>query len=78
MYVKRQESEENLNHLYCIFSPTEYVCSHPEIQDGGATATIIDQSMGYLAALYSQQLVATVKLDLDFKKPIIKDDYYVL
>jgi acyl-coenzyme A thioesterase PaaI-like protein len=67
-----------VKHLYCIFSPTDYICGHPEIQHGGATATIIDQNMGYLASLYSHELVATAKLNVEYKRPIRKNQYYVL
>lgn len=78
IYVKKTEDEEHLKHLYCIFSPTDYLCGHPEIQHGGATATIIDQNMGYLAALHSHEIVATSKLSIEYKKPVKKDQYYVL
>lgn len=68
----------DVKHLYCIFSPTDYLCGHPEIQHGGATATIIDQNMGYLAILNSKEMVATADLSIKYKKPIKKDQFYVL
>jgi hypothetical protein len=54
MYFKQAEIESNsVNHAYCIFSPKEQLCGHPNIQHGGATATIIDQNSGVLAMIYS-------------------------
>jgi acyl-coenzyme A thioesterase PaaI-like protein len=64
--------------LYCIFSPNEYLCGHPEIQHGGATATIIDQNLGVLTVLNSKSSVATVDLHIKYKRPIKKDQFYVL
>lgn len=80
-YLRKDElthPDEEIKHLYCIFSPTEYICGHPEIQHGGATATIIDQNMGYLAMLHSKNNVATYDLHVRYKRPVKKDQYYVL
>lgn len=59
-YFDRSEMEANkITKGYCIFSPKEDLCGHPNIQHGGATATIVDQNSGILAMLYSYELVAT-------------------
>lgn len=49
-----KDDSKDIKRLYCIFSPTDNICGHPEIQHGGATATIIDQNMGELAILHSK------------------------
>ena len=44
----------NIHKASVIFCPKEQLCGHPDIQHGGATATIADQSSGMLAMLYSR------------------------
>lgn len=65
-FTRMDESKHNyesgVNHIYCIFSPKDEICGHPEIQHGGATATIIDQNFGYLAILHTREPVATADL----------------
>jgi hypothetical protein len=34
--------------------------------------------MGYLSMLYSKDSVATKTLSIDYKRPVKKDQYYVL
>ena len=54
------------------------MCGHPEIQHGGATATLFDHNMGYLSIFYSQEMVATYTLGVNYMAPIRKDQLYVL
>ena len=59
-FFQQAEMDANkISNAYCIFSPKEQLCGHPNIQHGGATATIIDQNAGVLAMIYSYELVAT-------------------
>jgi hypothetical protein len=51
--------KNDVHRASCIFSPKEQLCGHPDIQHGGATATIADQNSGMLAMLFSKELVAT-------------------
>ena len=54
-YFNRNEMDNNSIHkASVIFCPKEQLCGHPDIQHGGATATIADQSSGILAMLYSK------------------------
>lgn len=61
----------------CVFSPREQLCGHPDIQHGGATATIIDQNSGMLAMLFSKELCATAELEVKYKKPVKRGTVYV-
>ena len=77
-YFHRDEMENNDVHkASCIFSPKEQLCGHPDIQHGGATATIADQNSGMLAMLYSKELVATADLFVKYKKPVKRGQLYV-
>ena len=59
-YFFQHEMQQNkITQSRCIFSPKEQLCGHPDIQHGGATATIIDQNSGMLAMLFSKELCAT-------------------
>ena len=54
-FFDRDEMDKNhITKGYTIFCPKEELCGHPDIQHGGATATIVDQNSGLLAMLYSK------------------------
>jgi acyl-coenzyme A thioesterase PaaI-like protein len=75
-FQKDQIDNNQITHAYCIFSPKEQLCGHPNIQHGGATATIIDQNSGVLAMLYSYELVATSQLSVKYLKTVKKGQTY--
>ncbi len=58
-FQKDEIDSDTITQSFCIFSPKEQVCGDPNIQHGGATATIADQNSGILAMLFSKELVAT-------------------
>lgn len=78
-YLMNEEmkDKQRIKHIFCIFSPTDYLCGHPEIQHGGATATIIDHSFGFLGAINSRENIATANLTIQYRRPIKKDQLYV-
>ena len=69
-------AKDNIMHAYCIFSPKEQLCGHPNIQHGGATATIADQNSGVLAMINSYEIVATSELAVKYLKPVKKGQIY--
>jgi acyl-coenzyme A thioesterase PaaI-like protein len=76
-FFQQAEMDSNkISNAYCIFSPKEQLCGHPNIQHGGATATIIDQNAGVLAMIYSYELVATSELNVRYLKPVKKGQTY--
>ena len=80
-YLDKEEVHNSnlpVTKLFCIFSPNEWICGHPDIQHGGATATILDQNMGELAMLHSKEMVATADIFVKYKKPIKKGLFYVV
>ena len=78
VYFQEAEIEsENITKSYCIFSPKEPLCGHPNIQHGGATATIADQNSGRLAMIHAKQIVATSELKIKYLKPVKRGQVYV-
>lgn len=77
-YFEKDEMDSNkLSKGHCIFSPKEQLCGHPNIQHGGATATIADQNSGIVAMLYTRELVATAEMHIKYTKPVKKGQLYV-
>ena len=77
MLSDEMDGQHDITRIFCIFSPTDSICGHPGIQHGGATATIIDNTLGYLAWVHAKDTVATASLSLKYKRPVLKDELYV-
>jgi acyl-coenzyme A thioesterase PaaI-like protein len=68
---------DDITKSYCIFSPNDTLCGHPNILHGGASATIIDQNSGLLAMIHSREVVATAELSIKYLIPVKKGQLYV-